>query len=61
MGKVDSLSRRPDWEIGVKKDNEDETLVKSDVTNFIRPYLHQFFDNSHGINSYGKPLKSPFD
>jgi len=28
MGKVDSLSRRPDWEVGVKKDNEDETLVK---------------------------------
>jgi len=28
MGKVDSLNRRPDWEIGVEKDNEDETLVK---------------------------------
>jgi len=28
MGKVDSLSRRPDWEIGVEKDNEDEMLVK---------------------------------
>jgi len=26
--KADSLSRRPDWEIGVEKDNEDETLVK---------------------------------
>ena len=25
---MDSLSRRPDWEVGVKKDNEDETLVK---------------------------------
>jgi len=24
----DSLSRRPDWEVGVEKDNEDETLVK---------------------------------
>jgi len=23
MGKVDSLSRRPDWEVGVEKDNED--------------------------------------
>jgi len=30
MGKADSLSRRPDWEIGVKRDNEDETLVKSE-------------------------------
>jgi len=28
MGKADSLSRRPDWKIGVEKDNEDETLVK---------------------------------
>jgi len=25
---VDSLSRRPDWEVGVEKDNEDKTLVK---------------------------------
>jgi len=28
MGKADSLSRRLDWEISVKKDNEDETFVK---------------------------------
>jgi len=28
MGKVNSLSRRPDWEVEVKKDNEDEMLVK---------------------------------
>jgi len=28
MEKADSLSRRPDWEIRIKKDNEDETLVK---------------------------------
>jgi len=28
MGKADSLSRRPDWEVRVEKDNEDETLVK---------------------------------
>jgi len=26
--KADSLSRRPDWEIGVERDNKDETLVK---------------------------------
>ena len=30
MGKADSLSRRPDWEVGVEKDNEDETLIKSE-------------------------------
>jgi len=28
MGKADSLSRRLDWEVGVEKDNKDETLVK---------------------------------
>jgi len=28
MGKADSLSRRPDWEVGVEKNNEDEMLVK---------------------------------
>ena len=28
IGKADSLSKRPDWEIGVEKDNEDKTLVK---------------------------------
>jgi len=28
MGKADNLSRRPDWEVGVEKDNENETLVK---------------------------------
>jgi len=28
VGKVDSLSRRLDWEVGVERDNEDETLVK---------------------------------
>ena len=28
MEKADSLSRRPDWEIKVKRDNENETLVK---------------------------------
>jgi len=28
MGKADSLSRRPDWEVGVEKDNEDEMLIK---------------------------------
>jgi len=28
MGKTDSLSKRPDWKVGVERDNEDETLVK---------------------------------
>jgi len=28
MGKANSLSKRLDWEVGVEKDNENETLVK---------------------------------
>jgi len=28
IGKADSLSKRPDWEIRVKKDNENKMLVK---------------------------------
>jgi len=31
------------------------------VTNFIWPYLHQFFDYSHGLKTSLKPLKRPFD
>jgi len=27
MGKADGLSRRPDWQEGVEKDNEDRTLI----------------------------------
>ena len=30
MGKADSLSRRPDWEVGVKRDNKDDTVVKKE-------------------------------
>jgi len=30
IGKADSLSRRPDWEVRVKRDNEDKTLVKKE-------------------------------
>ena len=28
IGKVDRLSRRPDWKIGVEKNNENQTLIK---------------------------------
>jgi len=28
MGKADSLSRRPDWEVRVERDNKNKTLVK---------------------------------
>jgi len=28
MEKADGLSRRPDWQKGVEKDNKDQTLIK---------------------------------
>jgi len=28
MGKADRLSRRPDWQERVEKDNEDQKLIK---------------------------------
>ena len=28
MGKADGLSRRPDWQKGVEKDNKDQKLIK---------------------------------
>jgi len=31
------------------------------VTNFIRSYLHQIFDDSHGLKASLKPLRKPFD
>ena len=30
MGKADGLSRRLDWEVGVEKDNKEQTLVKKE-------------------------------
>ena len=30
MGKADGLSRRPDWEVGVEKDNEEQVLMKKE-------------------------------
>ena len=29
MGKVDRLSRRPDWKVGVEKDNENQIFIKN--------------------------------
>jgi len=37
------------------------SILRSLVTNFIQPYLHKSFDNSHCLNGYKKPLKRPFD
>ena len=30
MRRVDGLSRRLDWEVGVERDNEEQTLVKKE-------------------------------
>ena len=30
MGKADGLSRRPDWEVGIEKDNKEQMLVKKE-------------------------------
>jgi len=30
MGKTDGLSKRPDWKVGVNKDNKEQTLVKKE-------------------------------
>ena len=30
MGKVDGLSRRPDWKVGVEKDNDNQVFIKDD-------------------------------
>jgi len=30
MGKADGLSKRPDWEVGVDKDNKEQMLVKKE-------------------------------
>ena len=33
MGKVDGLSRRPDWKVGVDRDNENQVVIKD---NWVR-------------------------
>ena len=30
MGKADGLSRRPDWKVGVEKDDENQKLIKEE-------------------------------
>ena len=37
------------------------TEIEEGITNFIWPYIHQFFDNSHGLIDYRKPSKRPFN
>jgi len=51
--RVHNRGRRKGWEA--------EKRSSEDVTNFIWPYLHQFFDDSHGLKTSLKPLRRPFD
>ena len=37
------------------------TQKTTTVTNFIQSYLHQFFDDSHGLKASLKPLRRPFN
>jgi len=30
MGRADSLSRRPDWQVGIERDNKDRVLIKKE-------------------------------
>jgi len=30
IGKTDSLSKRPDWKVGVENNNEDQKLIKKE-------------------------------
>jgi len=29
MGKADGLSRRPDWKVGIEKDNDNQVFIKN--------------------------------
>ena len=43
------------WRAAITVGTNDSPFTRLSVTNFIRPYLHQFFNDSHGLNSYRKP------
>ena len=39
MGKADGLSRRPDWKIGVDKDNENQVIIKDNWLRKIKEVI----------------------
>jgi len=55
-----------EWTLFICQDTTQEnyarvaTYVNKRVTNFIWSYLHQFFDDSHGLKASLKPLIRPF-
>ena len=55
-GALQKRHLRRDTTIRNRVDNQ-----RDSVTNFIWSYLHQFFDDSHGLKASLKPLRRPFD
>jgi len=41
MGKADGLSRKPDWQEGVEKDNENQKLVKPEWIRGIETIIEE--------------------
>jgi len=41
MGKADGLSRRPDWQEGVEKDNEDQTLIRPEWVRGVETVIEE--------------------
>ena len=41
MGKADRLSRRPDWQEGVEKDNEDRTLIRPEGVRGVETVIEE--------------------
>jgi len=41
MGKADGLSRRPDWQEGVEKDNEDRTLIRPEWVRGVETVIEE--------------------
>ena len=42
MGKVDRLSRRLDWKVGIEKDNKDQTLIKEQwICNLVEVVIEE--------------------
>ena len=41
MGKVDRLSRRPDWQEGVEKNNKDQKLIKPEWIRGVETILEE--------------------
>ena len=56
MGKADSLSRRPDQEEGVERDNKDKTLVKPEWLEIRRTERVEII--VEGVDLLGKVRKS---